>query len=76
MLHSQTGMDRLLNLLSLIYALMLLLPYLDADFGHLQSCSPQQTRFLLGLQIQNQLFLILSCAMSKPSIFPLDSLTV
>ena len=57
MLRSHTGIERPLNLLSLIYAIMLLLPYLDDTFQKFQFCSPQQTRFLIGDMIRRQLFL-------------------
>lgn len=56
MLRSQTGIERLLNLLSLIYAVMILPPHLDAEFQQFQSCSPQQTRLLIGDLIRRQPF--------------------
>lgn len=56
MLCSHTGIERLLNLLSLIYAIMLLLLHLDDIFQKFQFCSSQQTRFFIGDMIHRQLF--------------------
>lgn len=56
MLRSKVGIERLLNLLTLIYSSMILLPYLDGAFSALKQCSPQQARFVLGNLIQRQVF--------------------
>ena len=58
MLRSHTGIERLLNLLSLIYDIMLLLLHLDDIFKKFQFCSPQQIRFFIGDgdMIHRQLF--------------------
>lgn len=57
MLRSQAGIERLLNLLGLIYALMKLLPFLSPVFLPLKSLSPQQARFVLGTRVRQQIFL-------------------
>ena len=55
-LRSQTGIERLLNLLTLVYASVKILPYISADFHALKGLSPQQARFILGRSICNEVF--------------------
>ena len=57
MLRSHNGIERLLNLLGILYALMKLLPFLSEDFSALKSTSAQQTRFVLGSRVRQQVFL-------------------
>ena len=56
MLRSKTGIERLINLLMIVYSLMTLLPFYDSLFFPLADKSPQETRFLIGWQIQQELF--------------------
>ena len=56
MLRSKDGIECLLNLLTILYSLMILLPFLDSDFSFLAGESPQQARFLLGYRIHKELF--------------------
>ena len=56
-LRSQVGIERLVNLLTLCYASVKLLPYLSQDFCALKGMSPQQARFTLGQLIRQQVFL-------------------
>ena len=58
MLRTRNGIERLVNLQTLVYACMKLLPYLSKDFSCLKECSPQQTRFVLGSLVQQQIFFI------------------
>ena len=57
MLRTRNGIERLINLQTLVYAYVKLLPYLSKDFSCLKECSPQQTRFVLGSLVQQQIFL-------------------
>lgn len=56
MLRSKTGIERLTNLLTILYAFMTLLPYCDSFFADLSDKSPQESRFLLGLQLLSEIF--------------------
>ncbi len=56
MLRSRDGIERLLNLISIVYGLTILLPWQDAAFTEFKDYSPQQIRFLLGSYIQQQRF--------------------
>ena len=56
MLRSKTGIERLINLLMIVYSLMTLLPFYDSLFFPLADKSPQETRFLIDRQIQQELF--------------------
>jgi len=56
MLRSRDGIECLLNLLTLVYSMMSLLPFLDSSFSFLKEASSQQTRFLLCCQIHQDLF--------------------
>ena len=56
MLRSKVGIERLTNLLSVLYAFMTLLPFYDSTFFSLASNSPQQSRFVIGMTIWHELF--------------------
>ena len=56
MLRSCNGIERLVNLITLVYSTMTLLPYLDLSFSQFNQYRPQQIRFLLGNLIHRQLF--------------------
>ena len=56
MLRSKVGIERLTNLLSVLYAFMTLLPFYDSTFFSLASNSPQQSRFIIGMNIWQELF--------------------
>ena len=55
-LRSKVGIERLINLLTLCYSAVKLLPYLSGDFCALQGLSPQQVRFTLGRLIRQEVF--------------------
>ena len=55
--RSSRGIERLVNLLSLSYSAMTLLPYSDKTFSQYQSASAQETRYAIGQEIQS--FIIL-----------------
>ena len=55
-LRSQTGIERLLNLLTLCYASTKILPFLSHDFHFLKGLSPQQARFALSKAINREIF--------------------
>ena len=57
MLRSKIGIERLLNLLTIVYSFMTLLPYISDDFYALKSMSRQQARFVLGDLVRQQVFL-------------------
>jgi hypothetical protein len=56
MLRSRDGVECLLNLLTFVYSMMSLLPFLDSSFSFLSNISPQQARFLLSYRIHQDLF--------------------
>lgn len=57
MLRSQTGIEVLLNLLTIAYAVMKLLPYkVPKLFGDLVGASVQEIRFKVGQSIRRELF--------------------
>lgn len=56
MLRSKTGIERILNLITLVYSSMTLLPYLDTSFSNLRRYSSQQVRFVLGNLVHRQVF--------------------
>ena len=56
MFRSKIGIERLIHLLIIVYSLMTLLPFYDSLFFPLADKSPQETRFLIGWQIQKELF--------------------
>ena len=55
-LRSQTGIERLVNLLTSCYSAMKVLPFLSATFQFLKGLSPQQARFALGQAINKEVF--------------------
>ena len=55
-LRSQTGMERLINLLTLCYSIVQLLPYLSEDFCALKGMGAQEARFTLGERIRQEVF--------------------
>jgi len=55
-LRSKIGIERLINLLTLSYSAVKLLPYSIGDFCVLRGLSPQQTRFTLGRSIRREVF--------------------
>lgn len=56
MLRSKVGIERLTNLLTVLYAFMVLLPFYDCTFFQLSHNSPQQSRFVIGMTIWHELF--------------------
>ena len=56
MLRSKIGIERLTNLLTLLYSFMTLLPFYDKTFSALSNNSPQQSRFVIGMTIWQELF--------------------
>ncbi len=78
MLRSKVGIERLTNLLSVLYSFMTLLPFYDSTFICLTSNSPQQSRFVIGMTIWNELFSVAFDARLTSSnnvaFFPLTSL--
>jgi len=57
MIRRKCGIERLLNLINIAHASMRLLPYLDDRFAHYKDSSPQELRFELSRQINDELFL-------------------
>lgn len=55
--RSKEGIERLVNLISLSYSTMTLLPYSDETFSGYQSTSAQETRYEIGRQIQADIIL-------------------
>ena len=53
--RSKEGIERLVNLVSLSYNAMPLLPYSDETFSGYQSASAQKTRCEIGQQIQSDI---------------------
>lgn len=60
--RSREGIERLVNLSSLFYSAMTLLPYSDEIFSGYQSASAQETRYEIGQQIQTDIIL---CSFGK-----------
>ena len=56
MLRSKVGIERLTNLLTVLYAFMTILPFYDGTFLSLAHSSPQQSRFVIGMTIWQELF--------------------
>ena len=56
-IRSNEGMELLVNLLSLSYSAMTLLPYSDETFCGYQSVSAQETRYEISQQIQADIIL-------------------
>ena len=61
-IRSREGIERLINLISLSYSAMTLLPYSDEIFSMYQSASTQETRYEIGQQIQAEIIL---CSFGK-----------
>ena len=57
MLRSRIGIERLTNLLTVLYAFMTILPFYDKTFSALSHNSPQQSRFVIGMTVWHELFL-------------------
>ena len=57
MLRSRKRIEKLINLISIVYSMMIVLPCVSEDFSFLKRLSPQQTRFVLGSKVQHQIFL-------------------
>lgn len=78
MLRSKVGIERLTNLLSVLYAFMTLLPFYDSTFLSLASNSPQQSRFIIGMNIWQELFSVAfddrHTSSTNVTLFPLASL--
>ena len=78
MLRSKVGIERLTNLLSVLYAFMTLLPFYDSTFLSLASNSPQQSRFIIGMNIWQELFSVAfddrHTSSKNVTFFPLPSL--
>ena len=55
--RSREGIERLVNLVSLSYSAMTLLPYYDELFSGCQDASAQETRYEISQQIQASLIL-------------------
>ena len=56
MLRSKRSIEYLINLLTILYYFMILLPFLSSDFSLLENVSPQEARFILGYYFQKNLF--------------------
>ena len=56
MLRKKVGIERLTNLLTVLYAFMTILPFCDDTFLSLAHNSPQQSRFVIGMTIWQELF--------------------
>ena len=56
-IRSKEGIERLVNLISLSYSAMTLLPYSDETFSMYQSASAQETRYEISQQIQANIIL-------------------
>ena len=78
MLRSKVGIERLTNLLSFLYAFMTLLPFYDSTFFSLASNSPQRSRFIIGMNIWQELFFVAfddrHTSSKNVTFFPLPSL--
>ena len=75
MLRSKIGIERLTNLLTLLYSFMTVLPFYDKTFSVLSHNSPQQSRFVIGMTVWHELFLTAfdtNCISSKNG-FAFDS---
>ena len=57
MIRSRHGIETLLNLINLAYAGLTILPYTEAEFEKYKDYSVQETRFFLGREIQEEVFI-------------------
>ena len=55
--RSKEGIERWINLISLTYSAMTLLPYCDKTFSSYQYANPQETRYEISQQIQSTIIL-------------------
>ena len=56
MLRSATGIENYANIINICYTCMLLLPWKIKEFAELKTKSPQQIKYILGQQIQREIF--------------------
>ena len=75
MLRGRIGIERLTNLLTVLYSFMTVLPFYDKTFSTLSHNSPQQSRFVLGMTIWHELFLAAfeTNHISSKNVFTFDS---
>ena len=57
MLRSRIGIERMLNLITILYSAMKVLPYLEKDFSNYQTESVQEFRFYLSKTIREELII-------------------
>ena len=57
MLRSRIGIEQMLNLITILYSAMKLLPYMEKDFSKYQTESVQEFRFYLSKTIREQLII-------------------
>ena len=57
MLRSRIGIERMLNLITILYSAMKLLPYLENEFSEYQTESVQDFRWYLSKRIREQLII-------------------
>ena len=57
MLRSRIGIERMLNIITITYSAMKLLPYLEKDFSEYQTESVQDFRWYLSKRIREQLII-------------------
>lgn len=57
MVRKQKGIEMLINLISLSYAGMKLLPLVDPEFEKYKKSSPQEIRFFISQEIQEEVFM-------------------
>ena len=57
MLRSRIGIERILNLITILYSAMKILPYLETDFFEYQTESVQDFRWYLSKRIREQLII-------------------
>ena len=56
MLRSAIGIETYANIINICYTCMLLLPWKNKKYSKLKSKSPQQIKYILGQQIQREIF--------------------
>ena len=74
MLQSKTGVERLVNLLCLIFAALTLLPFQSQEFSALKGQSSQEIRFTLGQLVQQQVFLTAFDCHTQPGVISRQTL--
>ena len=57
MLRSRIGIERMINLITILYSAMKLLPYLEKDVSEYQTDSVQDFRWYLSKKIREQLII-------------------